>query len=304
MSRVTVASPEGWARACSTAFVPLRIRSTARSFSASLSQLALGPAVTVTGVESEASTVYRDDRLIAEHPRDDILLSLHRRGRGAVQQHGRAAALGAGSAVLYDASTPYALSFPATMSEVVLQLPRGVVARSGNAFESLTAITLPDSVQLRALTMLAAAVDDRPGATDAEASALGEAIVSLLRAVIAGDRDDREPEADARLLLAGIRMWIGEHADHPDLVPSDVAQHFHVSLRTLQKVFASDADSPAACIRRARLERAHRLLLAGASVSSAAHRSGFHDADGFARTFKREIGVTPSQARLDGAGNG
>lgn len=296
MSPVAVSSVAEWTRACSGAFVPLKVRAAAPSFRASLSQAALGPAVTVTRVMSEASTVFRDRELIVDQPREDVLISLHRRGRGSIRQHGRTAALACGSAVMYDAGAPYALSFPGTMSEVVLQLPRRTLARTGHAFAGLTAVELPDSVQLRALTMLAASVE---APAEAEAEAIGDALLGLLRAVLRG-RESGAPAAEPLLLAEGIRLWIDEHASDPDLTPARVAAHFHVALRTLQKLFAADGESPAAYIRSARLRRSRAALSAGAGVAEAARRSGFLDVDSFTRAFKREFSLTPSSVRASG----
>ena len=42
-----------------------------------------------------------------------------------------------------------------------------------------------------------------------------------------------------------------------------------------------------------RVERAKRLLLAGGSVSDAAHTAGFFDLSHFTRHFRRHVGVPP-----------
>lgn len=296
MSPVAVSSVAEWTRACSGAFVPLRVHTAAPAFRASLSQVRLGPAVRVTRVISEASTVFRDQDLIRSQPRDDVLISLHRRGRGSIRQHERTAELGCGSAVMYDAASPYALSFPGAMSEVVLQLPRRTLTRTGHTFAGLTAVELPDSAQLRSLTMLAASIE-QPG--DDEAEEIGEALVGLLRAVVRG-RDTRTPATDPRLLAEGIRLWIDENSADPDLTPERVAAHFHIAVRTLQKLFATEGESPAAFIRSCRLRRSRSLLAGGASVSEAARRSGFLDIDSFTRAFKREFTQTPSSVRATG----
>lgn len=293
MSPVAVSSVAEWTRACSGAFVPLRVSATAAAFHASLAQVRLGPAVTVTRVMSEASTVYRDQDLIRRQPRDDVLLSLHRRGRGWIRQHGRTAELGSGSAVMYDAASPYALSFPASMSEVVLQLPRRTLTSAGHTFAGLTAVEIPDSAQLRALTLLASSIQ-RPAAEEAEA--IGDALIGLFRAVVQG-RDAGAPATDPHLLVEGIRLWIDEQCVDPDLTPERIAAHFHLSLRTLQKLFAADGESPAAFIRSCRLRRSRSLLGGGMSVAEAARRTGFLDVDGFTRAFKREFAQTPSSVR-------
>ncbi len=104
-----------------------RARAGTYRFSANRTQHALSAEVTVTRVTSGASEVYRSDRVIAEHPRDDLIVSLHRAGTGTVTQHARRARLRAGSAAMYDAASPYTLSFPTPIRETVLQLPRRAI---------------------------------------------------------------------------------------------------------------------------------------------------------------------------------
>ncbi|HEY2278976.1 MAG TPA: helix-turn-helix domain-containing protein [Streptosporangiaceae bacterium] len=298
MSRVDVTSVAGWAQACSSAFVPLRARSAAPRFRASLQQLVLTPDVALTRVASGASEVYRSDRVIAEHPRDDVLISMHRTGTGSVTQHGRVAGLRAGSAALYDASSPYTLTFPARMSEVVLQLPRRCIPAAGHGFAELTARPLPEGGPLRALTALAVSVDPdtRPG-HPLEDAAIADAMVSLIGAIVSAETALTAPRLDADLMRAALRHFIDDHLADPRLAPEFVAHAHHMSLRLVQKLFAQDGESPAAYIRRRRLESARRLLLGGEPVHRAGHLTGFGDIDTFSRAFKREFGAPPSSLR-------
>jgi AraC-like DNA-binding protein len=295
MSDVAVNSAAQWAEACSAAFVPLRVRSAAPEFSAALRQQVLTPDVSLTRVASGASEVYRSDRVIAQHPRDDIIVSLHRDGSGLVTQYGREARLRQGSAAMYDASAPYVLAFPGQMSEVVLQLPRRCLATVGHAFTDLTARPLPQGGPLTALTALAVSADARPqGHRPLEDAAIGDALVALLVAVVATDTASAAPPVDSALLGISLRQFIEDHLADPRLSPEYVACAHHISLRQLQKLFARDGDSPAAYIRRRRLETARRLLLQGAKAGRASASVGFSDADTFTRAFKREFGMPPS----------
>lgn len=291
-----------WMRACSTAFVPLRVRAATPAFRASLAQVELVPGLTITTVLTRASEVVRDRRVIAESPREDLLLSIQRSGIGTVRQHRRAARLTPGAAALYDASAPYTLAFPGQMSEIVLQLPRSAVSEVGNAFEDLTARVLQPSAPLRALASLAGSVDtgvqDRDRVCD---EAIAESLASLLRATLAVDRATVEPPLEAELLAIALRMHVDEHATDPGLSPESLARAFHISLRYAQKLFALEGDAPARYIRRRRLEIAQRLLRSGSPVAEAARRSGFIDIDTFSRAFKREFGIAPSLARDTGS---
>jgi len=291
MPHTAALAVDEWASACSDAFVPLGVRSAGGGFAARLDQRRLTPQVSVTTVWSEGSQVYRDAAVIAEHPRDAVLVSLHRSGTGSVSQHGRRASLRPGTAALYDASSPYVLDFPGRMSEVVLQLPRRVLGR--HVAERVSARPLPDGGPLTALTCLASALPAAsPGPRDD--GDLAEALTSLLRSVVGSDPASA-PRVEAEMLLRALRAFVDEHVAEPDLCPERLAAAHFVSLRLVQKLFAEDGDSPAAYIRRRRLELARELLRGGTRVGVAAERSGFVDPDSFSRAFRREFGLLPSE---------
>lgn len=297
MLHAEVTSPVEWMRACSTAFVPLRVRSMDAQFEASLEQVELAPGVTLTSVTSHASDVVRDHAVIAANPREDILLSLHRKGGGAVSQHGRTARMVPGAAVLYDASEPYTLSFPGQMSEIVLQLPRRAVSRVGHAFEDLTARPLQSGGPLRALAALAGSVRPEVRARERiEDEAVAQSLFALLLAALAVERASAPP-IEGDLLAMALRLHVDEHASDPALTPQSLADAFHISLRYAQKLFSREDEAPATYIRLRRLEIAQRELRAGAAVATAAYRSGFTDVDTFSRAFKREFGAAPSRYR-------
>ncbi|MCC4909157.1 helix-turn-helix domain-containing protein [Microbacterium sp. cx-59] len=295
MPPARVTSPSQWAAVCSDAFVPLAVRSTTPSFSATLVQRRLSDTVALTRVASGPSQVVRDREIIAASPRENVLISLHRSGTGNVTQSGRSVALAPGTATMYDTSSPYVLDFPGRMSEIVLQLPRDTVSKTGNAFSDLTARPLPAGAGLRMLHALAAASSssyEQP--LDLELDALTEALTSLAATAISGIR---AAPVETSVLLLSMRTYIGDHFADVRLTPEVVASAHHVSLRFAQKLFEHGGDSLAACIRRTRLEEARKLLEAGARVYTAAHRSGYDDLDSFSRAFKRHYGVTPSSSR-------
>lgn len=298
MERVRAHSAADWAQVCSSAFVPLRVRSAADRFTATLDQIDLAPGVSVTRVTSDASVVHRDPDIIAHEPRDDLLLSVHRGGRGRVVQHGREASLQVGGAAVYDASAPYALHFPGRMSELVLQVPRRAVPSTGHAFADLTARTLPPSAGLTTLTglLVAAETTDDP-ARAAERELLAEAAVTLLHAALLPMGRPSGARIDTRALAHALRTYVDGHLADPDLGVDRLAAAHHVSARLVHKVFAEAGETPAVFIRERRLERARTFLGAGENVTGTALRCGFGDPDTFTRAFKRRYGHLPSALR-------
>ncbi|MFP5022567.1 AraC-like ligand-binding domain-containing protein [Pseudonocardia phyllosphaerae] len=299
MTPVTVRSVSEWADACSAAFVPLAVEATAPRFAAKLDQTELAAGVSVTRVASDGSVVSRGSGTITREPREDLLLSLHRVGRGRVEQHGRAADLRAGQAAAYDASVPYSLRFPGRMAELVLQVPRRVLGRNGHAFDDLTARVLPDSPSLTALTHLMTTLGadgDRPR-DPAENDLLADAAVTLLRGALLPVGRPATSRIDTRALDAAMRAYVDHHLADPDLTVDKLAAEHHVSVRLVHKIFADTGESPAAYVRRKRLGHARALLRDGATVTAVARQAGFSDPDTFTRAFKREYGLPPSALR-------
>lgn len=99
---------------------------------------------------------------------------------------------------------------------------------------------------------------------------------------------------DREALMGRIRRFVTENATDPDLDPATVARAHHVSLRSLQALFAETGSSPARYIRDQRLLEARRLLDVGESISRAGSLSGFPDPGTFTRAFRRRFGCTPS----------
>jgi len=98
-------------------------------------------------------------------------------------------------------------------------------------------------------------------------------------------------------LLEEMRRSIAVRMTDPMFSPMTLAADNHLSVRSVQAIFAEAGASPAAEIRRHRLEHARLLLTQGESVQGACHASGFQDADSFARAYRQHFGFAPSRTR-------
>ena len=108
----------------------------------------------------------------------------------------------------------------------------------------------------------------------------------------------RETRAQTRArLLREMQHAIAARAADPTFSTRTLAADAHLSVRSVQAIFAEAGASPAAEIRRRRLEHARALLEQGDSVQWACHASGFHDADSFARAYRQHFGFAPSRTR-------
>jgi AraC-like DNA-binding protein len=92
---------------------------------------------------------------------------------------------------------------------------------------------------------------------------------------------------------------IYEQAADPNLTPASIAAQLNISLRQLYRAF-NGTESPAARIRRRRLERAAEILAARTGpghVERVAIECGFASAEYFSRAFRREFGLSPRAYR-------
>jgi AraC-like DNA-binding protein len=136
---------------------------------------------------------------------------------------------------------------------------------------------------------------------DPGAPALGAASIELARALLvsAAQVDAREVLADT--LLTRVRAYVRQHLTDPDLGPAPIAAAHNVSLRHLYKVCARAGLSLEQWIIAERLRGARDELVAREStqrpIGMIARRWGFRDPTHFARRFRAEYGMTPSEWR-------
>ncbi|MEV7085541.1 helix-turn-helix transcriptional regulator [Streptomyces sp. NPDC093085] len=93
--------------------------------------------------------------------------------------------------------------------------------------------------------------------------------------------------------------WMDRHLGSADLPVTRAAHAQHMSVRTLNRVFAAEGTTYASTLRRRRLDHALEDMTSSPSltVAAAALRWGFADASHLARSLKQAYGLTPSQAR-------
>ncbi|TFL12923.1 helix-turn-helix domain-containing protein [Pusillimonas noertemannii] len=120
--------------------------------------------------------------------------------------------------------------------------------------------------------------------------------------------DAAEEGADRLSLEAALRQrvvaFIEQNIHRPELSPRSISRRFNVSRSHLYRAFASDG-GVAKFLRDKRLDAAARELTRAhspaISIAELAHRLGFSSGNQFLRAFRNRFGITPSQAREQGA---
>ncbi|MFJ1550154.1 helix-turn-helix domain-containing protein [Streptomyces sp. NPDC088246] len=234
-----------------------------------------------------------------------------RRGVMGVTQLRNDAFIGTGDMVFFDTSHPLEAEIrdEGAMAEItVLRIPKSALPLPVAQADRLLARRLaPDGVsgsllQQHLNTLTARASELGP----AEAHRLGTITADLV-ASFAADRLDRAEllpsETRTTMLRAQINAFINRHLGDPELRPTAIAAHHHISLRSLHALFQQEPSTAAATIRHRRLERCRADLanprMRDQPIAALAARWGLLIPAEFSRAFRAAYGMSPSEYRAE-----
>ena len=292
---------------CET-FVELDCECTAPDdFHGTLSTRRIGE-MDLSQVVSIPQQVRRTRSRIAASNSDFLLLSLQVTGRGVVMQDGRAALLHPGDFALYDTTRPYDLRFDEDFEQLVLRLPRRVLAERLAEPEQLTARPISGDSGVGRMTFLF--IQQLHAQIDAiDSLSIGrvhgtavDLVATLLSEHARGSGSMRE---SAILLRRRVSAYIDANLADPQLSCEDIARKHGISERYLRRLFQDSAMSVSEWIWARRLEQASRDLVdplhAHLSITAIGFDVGFKDAGHFSRAFKARFGMTPKSWRAQSA---
>lgn len=225
----------------------------------------------------------------------------------------------------YDSATPSWEAHLQDLARWVTELPKPTAVLGFNGFRSrlvteacqLADLEVPDDIAVLCAEQdeLSSAVSVPPlSSVDHGGDRIGYAAAELLNRLMTGEpvpakgvelaplgvisRQSTEILAIDDPELAAAFRFIRNHAHEPIDVHDVVAQ-VPLSRRALEKRFlAAIGQTPAATIRRIRLDRAKRMLYdTNRSVAEIARSCGFGSREVMARVFRAEFGITPTAFR-------
>jgi AraC family transcriptional regulator, positive regulator of tynA and feaB len=225
---------------------------------------------------------------------------LVRKGVELVRESGREVTLTAGDIVLWDGWQPTEVEVVEPFLKRTLIFPRDRVLSVCPRLADVDA--LPPLGQSPPARLLARYVDalavELPALDEAAATAAADAALELLRGAVEPSVPSTRA-AKREALRANVRRYVREQLQDPALCPESIARAHAISVRALHALFEDSGESVAGLVRHERLHRCLEDLErpSGGSVTEIAFRWGFRDAAHFSRVFKREFGLTPSEAR-------
>lgn len=257
--------------------------------------------VGIFGISGTPQQLVRPARTLRRSPTEALKVCAVRRGQCVIEQSGREVVVKAGEFGLYDTGRPYRLTWPGAWEcDVMTASPTtlGVPAQALDHARARTWSTTTGAGALLVQFMTTCA--SQPGSTTVARNHLASAGASLLAGVILDDLGSVVDDAD-EVFRNQIESYIDRCLARPDLSAASIAAAHHVSVRTLQRLFAGTGKGLSALIRHRRLEAVRRDLadprLAGLTIAEVAARWCVHDAQWLARAFRTRFGVSPSEFR-------
>ncbi|MEZ3162167.1 AraC family transcriptional regulator [Microbacterium sp. BWT-B31] len=298
-------SADEWQEVVSNCFVPLLCQASAESYSARMQHASVGPAVSVSLLETEGTRVQRTARLAARAQSDDLHMSFQLGSTGRVSQGGRSVAVRPGSLTVYATDLPYEQDYSRSaqhqliiqVSRRALSLPRRMI---DDACRRMAVPALPAGRVLQSFASRIVAAEEE--GSPAVAAAAADLAATLVRSSFA--TGTVVPRTSIGLLET-VRDCVRHNFTLPDLTVDSLAARHFISRRRLYQLFDEVGESPSEWIRVCRLEHAAGLLaeagrMAKHTIGEIAQMSGFSDAATFARAFRRKYGMNPSDYRSPG----
>jgi AraC-like DNA-binding protein len=289
-----------WADVVAQTFVPLQCDTPDRArFAGELRHRQIG-LIVVSEVRASAMLARRTKAKIAAGPRDDAIVVLQLAGSCNAGQQAQAARLQPGGGAIVTADEPYFFEFPNAFRQLVIKLPRCLMAddRIGAGRGHALLLSGVGARLLRKLA-LSSLEDPFPLVPDEEAG-VERAFADLLSAAVPAS-DGRRAVANASPRYVAACQFIRRQLTNPALTPAAVASYVNMSTRNLARIFARQGTTIDRTIWSERLIAARRDLVdprfQESSITEVAFSWGFNDAAHFSRRFASAYGISPAAYR-------
>ncbi|RKF19217.1 helix-turn-helix domain-containing protein [Altericroceibacterium spongiae] len=275
------------------------------SFNASLKRIDVG-SMGLVFMETSPATALSSATQIgnwASPDRDALVLTVVDHGGCNLSQDKWDLDLAAGDMVIRDLARPWRNLSAQTSGLILVKVPFTTVLKNVSDPERIIGRRLSGRLPPVALAASVIRASRHALLTDPDGEwydLLGDILSDVFRLVCDGTelREDLGKSSIAYTVRRDAVAYILHHLNDPELSVTQVADNIGVSMRQLQRSFASCGKTPRQFILDQRLELAAKKILGSsdngqARITDIAFDTGFNDVSHFSRAFSRRFGCAP-----------
>ncbi|WLH48444.1 transcriptional regulator FeaR [Pseudomonas beijingensis] len=251
----------------------------------------------VAHIRSNANVIAKSVRVGARDSSDRCFLVLQQQGSMAIELGDRVVDLRAGDLALLDFSDSVKMTPQGLFSHVSIPLPRELFKGLDRTRFGKLSTTGVCGQLLGTLVRQVAGGELAHWSCPQDGEGVQGALMALLESVLEYRASDHSPGWQ----LHEVQSVIQQRLDSPRLSPASLSEELGISSRQLYRLFEASGDSVCRYILRERLLKAAQDLrdpvCAHRSITDIGSYWGFADSAHFSKTFKKQMGLTPSTYR-------
>ncbi|SEG81512.1 helix-turn-helix transcriptional regulator [Marinobacterium lutimaris] len=254
-------------------------------------------------IEGNGHVVERDLTLVQAEPKESVLVSIGM-GKNAFFHQGKSCEMLEGQyALLYRTDRPYLVGFTDQMHQLTIDIPlEKFHQHSQYSFDSPLRIDTHDRLVNLLIRSLYRQVNRFMQTPDAgEAEAFQRQAWRLIDAMLVRQNSAGDASSVAMHHRLMAKQYMDENLGRADLGVEEVAAALGITSRHLNRLFSEEALTPRQYLLDQRLQQAWALLTDprrnGYGIADVAYQCGFSSQAYFARVFRRQFGLTPTDAR-------
>lgn len=246
--------------------------------------------------EGEANAVHRTRKLVDRNPTPVVKVRVYRSGHSLLIDGDTQTRIGTGAVHFIDHDRPMR-QISSDHEQFTISVPYHLIGYNPALHPACLSIGL-DTVRGRLIEAGLSTLMSGIGAVPAaEAPALAEAVVGLLRGALAGGLDSQDDRTVRLVRIDAVKRFIDQNLADPALGADSILCEFGASRATIYRDFAEEGGLQNYIMER-RLQRAYRLLAEASpvrgQVQDVAARCGFVSIAHFSRRFRGGFGMAPS----------
>jgi AraC-like DNA-binding protein len=258
--------------------------------------------LTVSKLSSFASEsrieVVRGSAEIRGDPRDQFMLFLVYCGDVGFAQNERTARLQGGDMIIYDQARPFTMGFGGDARQIIVSIPRPLMASRLPDVERFTARPIASRSKLGALTaaVVRQLVEFETSLDEDIANRVGGSALDILATALEAElSEDAEGDGRHHARLMRVKRYVVANLHDPEMTIESIAAAQNLAPRTLHRLFSAEGTTPIRWLWQQRLSASYKALAEGhvRHVTDAALSFGFTDLSHFSRAFRKTFGHAP-----------